>query len=342
MRASVVIVTYEHRDAIRVCLDALLPTLGPNDEVVVVDNASRDRTAEVVASYGPPVRLVRSPTNGGFGKGCNVGAGSSSGIYLVFLNPDTETRPGWLPLLLSALVDDVAFVTPKLLLAAHPDRIDALGNDVHVSGIPTCRRWGEPAAGMGMVEEVGAISGACFAVRREVFDMLAGFDERLFLYFEDTDLSLRARLAGYRCLVVPTAEVIHDHEPGISARKLYYLERNRWWTILKLYRWRTIAALVPVLLLAECAAWAIAVGSGPRHLTAKLRAWAELLRWLRHLGAARREAARTRRVSDRALLLLHQSRLPFAQLTTGRARRLGEAFAALSFRAARAVADVIA
>src|SRR5919204_388230 len=100
-----------------------------------------------------------------------------------------------------------------------------------------------------------AVRGACFAVPRPLFARLGGFDERLFLYFEDTDLSLRARLAGHRCLAVPGAVVVHDHRPGFSPAKLRYLERNRWWTLLKLYRVRTLLALAPVLGLSEVVAW---------------------------------------------------------------------------------------
>src|SRR5207244_2520602 len=144
-----------------------------------------------------------------------------------------------------------------------PQLVDTFGNEVHISGITTSRGWGESADSYTRLEEVSAISGACFAMSGALFQQLGGFDERLFLYYEDTDLSLRARLAGYRCIAVPDARVLHDHRAGFSAAKLRYLERNRWWTLLKIYRWRTIIALVPVLLMGELVAWAMAVRSGP-------------------------------------------------------------------------------
>src|SRR5207244_686433 len=101
-------------------------------------------------------------------------------------------------------------------------------------------------------------SGACFVIPRALFERLGGFDEQLFLYYEDDDLSFRARLAGYTCVAVPAAEVLHDHAPGFSPEKLRYLERNRWWSLLKIYGAATILRLLPVLVLAEGIAWGMA------------------------------------------------------------------------------------
>lgn len=343
VRATVIIVTYDSREVIRSCLDALLATIGADDEVVVVDNDSTDGTADVIAAYGPPVRLLRADSNLGFGGGANLGARAARGAKLVFLNPDTQPRPDWIEALLIVLAenDDRVLVSPKLLLTREPGRVDALGNNLHISGIATARRWGELAARHSSREEVGAISGACFAVSRDIFAQLGGFDERFFLYCEDTELSLRARLAGYRCLATASAEVLHDHRPGVSAAKLYYLERNRWWMLLKLYRWRTILGLVPVLVLAEAGVWAMAILAGPSHVGAKARAWIGLLRWLPGLNEARRVASRNRTLPDRAIFRLHDSRLPFAQVATGRLARFSQGVSTASFAVARAVAELV-
>jgi hypothetical protein len=170
-----------------------------------------------------------------------------------------------------------------------------------------------------------------------LFWQLDGFDERLFMYYEDDDLSLRARMAGYRCIAVPEAVVLHDHVRGISAAKLRYLERNRWWTMLKLFRWRTLAGLTPVLAGGEVMAWGMALRGGPWHVLAKLRGWAELLSWLPVL---RRERQRVRRqVSDREVLAAHGARLPFRQVADGALARRAEDLAAAAFAGGRALAD---
>jgi len=186
--------------------------------------------------------------------------------------------------------------------------------------------------------EVSAISGACFAVRPALFHRLGGFDERLFLYFEDTDLSLRARLAGYSCLAAPGAVVLHDHRPGFSPAKLRRLERNRCWTLLKLLEWRTIAALAPVLAVAELLVWAMAVYNGPRYVVAKALAWVELCAWLPRLADARADARRTRAVSDLHVLSRHSVRLPFAQVVDNPAARWAERRVESLFSACRGIA----
>lgn len=336
VRASVVVVTFNHRRIVPACLDALRATIGPTDEVIVVDNASSDGTAGLVASHYPWVRLVCSPENGGYGAANNLGVAVSRGEYIVFLNPDTVPQPGWLDSLLAVLAPDAGILaTPKILLASETDRIDTFGNDVHISGLTTCRGWSEPAGAYVQAEEVSAVSGACFALPRRLFLRLGGFDARLFLYFEDTELSLRARLAGCRCVAVPDARVLHDHRPGFSAAKLRLLERNRWWTLLKLYRWSTLASLLPVLAMAEVVAWGMAVRTGPRHVAAKAMAWLDLLCWLPDLAAARREAARLRTVSDNAVLRLHTTRLRFAQVDRGPVTLAGERLASAAFAGGR-------
>jgi GT2 family glycosyltransferase len=331
-RSSVIVVTYNHRWHIEQCLRALLPTLGPEDQVTVVDNASSDGTAAYVARTFPTVELVANTDNRGFGAACNQAAQRAEGEYLAFLNPDAEPLAGWLDTLLGALesAPGAGLATPKLLLRRRPGVIDTFGHDVHISGIATCRGWGEPAAAHPSVEQVAAVSGACFVIRRDLFAQLGGFDERLFLYYEDDDLSLRARFAGYTCVAVPTAHVLHDHRPGFAPEKLRYLERNRLWTTLRLYRWPTLLGLVPVLLLAEMLGWGMAVVSGPRHIIAKLQACWDLARWLPCLPLARRQVQRV--VSDRVVLQAHRPHLAFAQVASGPMAHRAERVTAAAFQ----------
>jgi GT2 family glycosyltransferase len=337
VRATVIIVTYQHANTIDACLQAVTQTIGDRDEIIVVDNGSTDGTVDQVVTQYPGIQLLRPASNLGFGGANNVAAALARGDYLCFLNPDTKPCVGWLDSLIEGLSQnpEAGIATAKLVLEKDPSTVDAFGNTVHISGITTCNGWGEASSAFDHSAEVSAASGACLFIKRSLFHRLGGFDERLFLYYEDTDLSLRVRLAGYRCLAVPSAVVQHDHTPGFEPNKLRYLERNRWWTLLKLLHFRTLVKLVPVLILAETIVWGFAVRSGPRHMWAKLRAWCEVLAWLRHLPGARMAAGRFRTQGDRQLLRLHGSTLVLAQAATGMHRRLGEVIIAHLFVGAR-------
>lgn len=314
--ATVIIVTYNHATTIGECLDAVRATTRPDDQIVVVDNASSDATRDILRERYAWADVITSARNDGFGAACNRGALIARHDALVFLNPDTRPRAGWLDALIETLeaYNGEALVTARLLLARNPTAIDTFGNEFHISGLATSRYWGQPSGRATSCDEVAAISGACFGLTRSVFARLDGFDARLFLYYEDTDLSLRARYAGLRCLAVAGADVLHDHQPGFSPAKLRYLERNRYWTMLKLCRARSLVALLPVLLVSETLAWSFAIRGGSAHVVAKARAWLELATWMPGLPHARARARRDQEVSDRALWQRHAIRLPIAQV----------------------------
>ena len=191
MRASVIIVSYNSREDLKRCLPSLLPSLGAQDEVIVVDNASSDGSAGWLAQSYPQIHLVNSPDNLGFAGGNNLGAHYANGRYLAFLNPDTVVEPGWLEALIAALEShpEAGLATSKILLLSDPERINTCGNDVHISGITLCRGMGLLRQSFSSQEEVSAASGAAFVIRKDVFEALDGFDERFFMYMEDTDLS---------------------------------------------------------------------------------------------------------------------------------------------------------
>ncbi len=319
MKASVIIVNYNSLRHLERCLPALLPASGSGTEVIVVDNASQDGSAELVGRCFPQVRLVCSPENVGFGAGNNLGARQARGEYLAFLNPDTVVDPGWLAALIAALEADpgAGLATSKILLLNEPQKINTCGNDIHISGLTLCRGMGRPAAEYNQPEAVDAVSGAAFAMRRDLFEALGGFDESFFMYMEDTDLSLRARLAGYRCLFAPASVVYHDYTLHFGPRKTYYQERNRYLMLLKCLRRRTLLALLPALLLAEVVTWGFVLTRQRRNPGNKLRAYAWVIGHWREVRAARRRAQALRRISDRQLLASARHDLGYEQTGPG-------------------------
>jgi GT2 family glycosyltransferase len=314
MRASVILVNCNGRAHLERCLPSVLSTVTPEDEVIIVDNGSTDGSADWVAEEFPAIRLVQSRVNGGFGYGCNLGANHARGTYLVFLNPDTTVCPGWLDELLAPLANpQIALTTPCILQMNEPTRINAAGNEVHPSGLAFCRGGGMPVTACMEPSEVAAISGAAFSIRRDVWDVLGGMDGSFFLYVEDTDLSWRARLVGYRCLYVPNSVVYHDYALRFGERKFFFQERNRYLLLLKNLRWRTLLLLFPFLLLAEMITWGFLMMYHPRRWREKVQAYLWVARNWREVRAHRRAVQAVRRARDRDLLACCTPQLAYEQ-----------------------------
>ena len=170
--------------------------------------------------------------------------------------------------------------------------------------------------------EVGAVSGAAFVIRKDVFEALGGFDEMFFLYMEDTDLSWRAHLAGYKCVYVPSSVVYHDYTLRFGPKKTFYQERNRYLILLKGLQWRTLLVLLPALFLAEVVTWGFMLLQERKRLTNKLRACAWVVKHWGQIMRSRRQVQAMRRVRDRDLIARCTHRLAYEQTGSGFIARL--------------------
>jgi GT2 family glycosyltransferase len=319
---SLILVSYNARRYLDACLTSLRALRWPDVEVIIVDNASSDGSADHIAAHYPEVVLICAGDNLGFAGGCNRGAQAARGAYLAFLNVDTVVDPDWLAPLVTALdtLPAAGLVTPKILLLAAPGCINTCGNDVHLTGFGTLRGWQQPATVYERPETVASVSGAAFVLRADVFREVGGFDENFApAYVEDTDLSWRIRMAGYRVYAVPDSHIYHDYQARFGCEKFFCLERNRGQMLLKNLRVRTLLVLLPALLLAEGMSWGFAALHGRRHVYAKLRSYGWLIRHFAAVMTARQRVQRTRRVSDRSLLRDHGYHLGFRQTGSGAA-----------------------
>lgn len=170
----------------------------PNAEIVVVDNQG---------DWGGPGDIVRPGRNLGFAAGCNEGTNYTHGDRLVFLNNDTRVREGWLDALELELSDPTTGAAGPLLL--YPDnRVQCSGVDVDFS-----RAMGEEAWNLQSWIDAPrtrkAVTGACLAIRAEVFNEVGGFDTGFWNGYEDVDLCLKLREAGYRIVCTPHSQVVH-------------------------------------------------------------------------------------------------------------------------------------
>lgn len=238
-RPTVVIVNYNGGDALFGCLAALArQTRRP--AVVVVDNASTDKSLERAARQFRDVRFVPLRRNAGFARGFNIGVShidASDGI-VVALNPDTLPSSDFIERLVEPLTAhaEVGSVAGTLTFSTAPTTIASAGIVVHRNGVAIDARLGEPLepGRDGAWQPVFGPSGGAAAYRLRMFRELGGFCEPFFLYLEDVDFAWRMRLAGYDAIWAPGARALHDYSASAgeaSTLKRRLIARNRIWTL---------------------------------------------------------------------------------------------------------------
>jgi GT2 family glycosyltransferase len=324
---SVIVLTYNARSFISKCLEALAAQTFSDFEGIVVDNASLDGTANFVREYFPRVQLIASPQNEGYGAGNNLGAASARGDILVFLNPDAVPEPDWLEHLIGAMRRRGSyFATSQITLQSDHTRLNSGGNLIHYLGLSFCRGLNAPRWEFDTPEFVSGASGAACAMSRELFERIGGFDPSFFLYHDDVDLSLRALLAGERCLYVPDAIVSHDYDLSVPPVKWGWIEAHRYAVLLKAFRVGTLLLLLPALLGIDLVTFAYLAARGPHFVQAKLGAYNWVLRNLPTIAKNRRRAQSVRAIADRELLSILSYRIPYEQLAPPLLSRLASAF----------------
>ncbi len=316
---SVIIVSYNNCSHLQACFHSLLEANDAEVELILIDNHSSDGSPDYVAEHFPTVKVIRNEDNHGFGRANNQGAQLAQGEYLAFLNPDTAVTPGWLEKLIVVLESDetIGLVTPKILLLDQPKMINTAGNDVHLTGLTLCRGMGLSYEALAEPAAVGAVSGAAFVIRRDLFVKLGGFDAAFFMYFEDTDLSLRARLLGYECRYVPEAVIYHDYQLRFGPQKTYFEERNRYVSLLKIYRWLTLLLLLPVWFLGEVVTWGFILIWDRQNLTNKFWAYVWIIQHWQEIKANRQQMQGLRKINDKELIASCEHRLDFEQTASG-------------------------
>lgn len=238
-RLSIVILNYDGRRWLPACLDAVAAQRdAPVFETILVDNHSRDGSAELVRTSYPAVRVLETRANLGFAGGNNAGARAAAGDWLVFLNNDTVVDERWLASLWAAHVEhpEYAIVTSRLVFLHDPSIVDSAGDGYLRAGGAFKHGHGGLAASFAESREVFGACGGAFMIRRDLYESLGGFDARFFMVYEDVDLSYRARLRGERVWYAADAIVKHAGSGSLGAvspAAVFFGQRNLEWTWLK-------------------------------------------------------------------------------------------------------------
>lgn len=314
MLISVVIPTWNGRRLLPLPLDSMRRQRHADFEVIVVDDASTDGTAEWIEAAYPEVRLVKMPRNRGFAAAVNAGIRAARGEAIALLNNDAEADEHWL-----AVLDTTAAAHPEAGMLAsrvrryhHRDHLDSAGAYASTFGSagnlgayePDGPPWDEPRPVLGP-------NGAAAFYRKTMLDDVGLFDESLVAYFEDTDIAIRGQLRGWTCIYEPRAICYHvgsasysppsgdrpeaqapSAPPPVSRRAIFLGARN--------YPMIAIKYLPLRILLAD--AWALAAyelnfmwfalvrGQPGAWLGARLSLLAVLPAWLRQRRVLRRQA----------------------------------------------------
>ena len=220
-RTVAIIPNFNGKHFLRPCIDALLSQAPSPPDIIVVDNGSSDGSSDFIKVNYPGVRLISMDRNAGFGAAVNRGIRDSAHEFIALVNNDATVRPGWLAALEKSLDGNpAAAAAPKVIFDDGRNIFDSAGDCVTPYGFVYKRGHFQPDTGQyDRPEEVFSVSAVATLFRRSLFNTIGLFDENFFAYYEDIDLCLRGRLAGFRFLYEPAAVTLH-HYSATSGSKV--------------------------------------------------------------------------------------------------------------------------
>jgi|WetSurMetagenome_2_1015567.scaffolds.fasta_scaffold00027_5 GT2 family glycosyltransferase len=237
---SVVVLNWNGASLLPECIASLKALLYSPVEIIVVDNGSTDGSVSLLEKT-PGISLVENRGNLGFAAGMNAGFKAARGTYVAALNNDITVSPDWLGGAIDILERDpsVGIVSCRQMNYFDRDVIDSLYCYLHKSLIffqEGFRERYRPGTAHAVPARVLGVSGASTLYRKRLLDQMQGFDETFVSYHEESDLCMRAFLAGWKCVYAPTSVAYHRRSESFSRVKgamFYHQTRNRLWFIYK-------------------------------------------------------------------------------------------------------------
>ncbi|MDC0946848.1 glycosyltransferase family 2 protein [Nitrospinaceae bacterium] len=311
-KISAIVVNWNGKEVLSGCLRSLLDQDCKDFEILVVDNGSKDGSQTLVKKEFPTVKLIENEANLGFGPAVNKGLEKAEGDYLIFLNNDLALQPDCLRQLAKLLDSDptVGAAIPKILYYSSSEkntsretaRINSYGVLVNYTGI-ACPNLIDQFDQFNLPLTESACGGI-FMFPREVYEKVGGFDEDLFLYHEDHDLSWRIRMMGWKLMVVPDSVCYHHYYFNKGVLKFYRSEKNRLHILLKNFECKTLCLIAPAIVLVEISQIVHAVFHGWFFM--KLKSYREIAAQSIKISRKRRQIQSTRKVADKEIVRLHQ------------------------------------
>ncbi len=309
-KVSAIIVNWNGKNETADCIESLLKQDCSDLEIIVSDNGSTDGSNEFIQANFSSVKLLENGKNLGFGAAVNRGLAAASGDYLIFLNNDLVLDSTCIRELTELLESDdrIGAAVPKILYHEQPGTLNSFGVLIHYTGIACPNRIDQQDRPDLALTETAC--GGIFMFPRNVYDAVGGFDEDLFLYHEDHDLSWRVRLLGWKIVATPNAVCYHHYKFNKGIKKFYSSEKNRLHILLKNMQWKTFFLIFPGLVVVEMAQWAHALLHGWFGL--KIKSYFELIALFPGILKKRRQIQSRRKVSDRTIVSLYEGNLAVA------------------------------
>ncbi len=250
---TVCIVSHNRKEIIVNTINSILKQSVSPQKIMLVDNASTDGTTTLVEEQFSDVKIVALNHNSGPNVARNIGLKEADTKYVLLVDDDVLLENNVLCELVDKMEADDNYVvsSPLVVYAKNDKEVQYGGTMLHYIGAGITRtgdlknfqEYSEPY-------KVSALAAAAMMIRRDIVDKVGNFDEDLFFGWTDGEFCARVTLSGYDCVVIPTALARHDVQPRSKAM-MYYQIRNRWLFILRVYRIKTIVAIIPAFLLYE-------------------------------------------------------------------------------------------
>jgi GT2 family glycosyltransferase len=237
---SLIVVNWNGGRYLEECLNSILNQSYKPTEILIVDNASSDDSHTILEKF-PSIRLIQNRSNLGYGPANNQGISAARGEIIAFINNDVVLDPDWLGNIVSVLLssENIGMCAGKTLSYFQKDTIDNTGHLLFWDGINRGRgRMQKDAGQFDEVRHAFFPSGSACVFKTSAFQQIGTFDEDFFLYGDDAEIGIRARLAGWECAFVPNAVAYHRYSASSSPydpMKFFYVERNRFWVVLKYF-----------------------------------------------------------------------------------------------------------
>jgi len=301
---SVIVLNYNAGELLLNCIESIKKSAYKNLEIIVVDNISTDKSQKICKEKYPDIKLIQNDENFGYCEGNNIGIRKAKGVFIMILNPDTIVEPNCIRELIFAHERlGEGLYQPKILSLNEKQVLQSTGNMLHIFGFGFAKDKGrKDGEGDEEIKKIGYASGTCLFTSRNVLDKVGLLDSFLFLYHDDLDLGWRASQIGINSYYVPKSKIYHVESYSLkwSAKKFYWLERNRKYCLLTHYSKNTYAKMHSSLCLVDLFVWFYYISKG--FLGAKIKAELDIRRNRKFIETKYQELEKKKTVPDEKLI----------------------------------------